>query len=301
MRITAVAAILLSAGVAAGQSLFAVTFQGSLYRINTATGAATLIGATGFDRLNAAAMDCSGAVYSARGRNPTLPADVNQLIQINPVTGVGTQVCNWGAANDIRGLAFGDGDTLFAIRDNSTADSLCTIDLRSGVVAEIGPTGRNDLAGLSAAPDGRLLAIGVLPPGAVYDIDPSTGMATLIGGSGPDNQTVEFAGGSMAWVALGNLATVNLNTGATTIVGSMGITEVRGLAGFRPACGGVVCYANCDGSTGSPVLTGNDFQCFLDAFASGLAAANCDGSTGAPLLTGNDFQCFLNAYAAGCP
>ena len=27
--------------------------------------------------------------------------------------------------------------------------------------------------------------------------------------------------------------------------------------------------------------------------------ANCDGSTGAPLLTANDFQCFLNKYAAG--
>ncbi|MBX3378185.1 MAG: hypothetical protein KF678_14415 [Phycisphaeraceae bacterium] len=28
--------------------------------------------------------------------------------------------------------------------------------------------------------------------------------------------------------------------------------------------------------------------------------ANCDGSTGTPLLTSNDFQCFLNKFAAGC-
>ncbi|MBX3377782.1 MAG: hypothetical protein KF678_12355 [Phycisphaeraceae bacterium] len=60
------------------------------------------------------------------------------------------------------------------------------------------------------------------------------------------------------------------------------------------------CYANCDNSTGSPVLTANDFQCFLNKYASGDAYANCDQSTGSPLLTANDFQCFLNKYASGC-
>ncbi len=60
------------------------------------------------------------------------------------------------------------------------------------------------------------------------------------------------------------------------------------------------CYPNCDGSTSTPVLTANDFQCFLNAYASGLPSANCDGSTTTPVLTANDFQCFLNAYAGGC-
>ncbi|MBX3375392.1 MAG: hypothetical protein KF678_00125 [Phycisphaeraceae bacterium] len=60
------------------------------------------------------------------------------------------------------------------------------------------------------------------------------------------------------------------------------------------------CYANCDGSTGSPRLTANDFQCFLNKYASGDTYANCDGSTGSPLLTANDFQCFLNKFASGC-
>lgn len=61
------------------------------------------------------------------------------------------------------------------------------------------------------------------------------------------------------------------------------------------------CPANCDQSTGTPVLTANDFQCFLNAYAAGLPSANCDGSMGNPVLTANDFQCFLNLYAAGCP
>jgi len=63
---------------------------------------------------------------------------------------------------------------------------------------------------------------------------------------------------------------------------------------------GAACYANCDGSTVGPVLTANDFQCFLNAFSAGSSYANCDGSTVSPVLTANDFQCFLNAYSNGC-
>jgi hypothetical protein len=60
------------------------------------------------------------------------------------------------------------------------------------------------------------------------------------------------------------------------------------------------CYANCDGSTGTPVLTANDFGCFINAYAANAPYANCDGSTGVPALTANDFACFIDAFAAGC-
>jgi hypothetical protein len=63
----------------------------------------------------------------------------------------------------------------------------------------------------------------------------------------------------------------------------------------------VTCYANCDASSSSPVLNANDFQCFLNAFASGQSYANCDNSSTAPLLNANDFQCYLNKFATGCP
>jgi hypothetical protein len=63
---------------------------------------------------------------------------------------------------------------------------------------------------------------------------------------------------------------------------------------------GPFCYANCDCSTTPPALNANDFQCFLNEFASGDPRANCDGSTQPPILNANDFQCFLNAYATGC-
>jgi T5SS/PEP-CTERM-associated repeat protein len=63
----------------------------------------------------------------------------------------------------------------------------------------------------------------------------------------------------------------------------------------------VMCYANCDGSGFTPVITANDFTCFINRFASGDAYANCDGSTVSPVLTANDFQCFINKVANGCP
>jgi len=63
---------------------------------------------------------------------------------------------------------------------------------------------------------------------------------------------------------------------------------------------GPACYANCDGSPGSPMLTVADFGCFINAFAAGSAYANCDASTTPPVLNVADFSCFLNAFAAGC-
>jgi len=78
------------------------------------------------------------------------------------------------------------------------------------------------------------------------------------------------------------------------------VTDPQGLATEKavfvyPDCS---CYANCDGVGG---LTANDFQCFLNEFVAGEEHyANCDGSTGTPVLTANDFQCFLDKYVAGC-
>jgi hypothetical protein len=80
-------------------------------------------------------------------------------------------------------------------------------------------------------------------------------------------------------------------------VGTSGSQGNFSVLQFTKTGGGAPCYANCDASTGSPSLTANDFQCFLNSFAAGESYADCDAVGG---LTANDFQCFLNAYAAGC-
>ncbi len=68
----------------------------------------------------------------------------------------------------------------------------------------------------------------------------------------------------------------------------------------RTGSGCAPCYVNCDESTANPILNVNDFQCFLNRYATGDSYCNCDGSTAEPILNVNDFQCFLNAYAVGC-
>jgi hypothetical protein len=122
--------------------------------------------------------------------------------------------------------------------------------------------------------------------------------------------------------------------GATTYYTSQGLANAVGLTGWGQGAGSVfsfsttcgpaqladpnfgrlfsnvmaasappppaTCYANCDGSIGTPVLTVQDFGCFLNRFAAGDSYANCDGSTTAPVLTVQDFGCFLNRFAAGC-
>jgi hypothetical protein len=61
------------------------------------------------------------------------------------------------------------------------------------------------------------------------------------------------------------------------------------------------CYANCDCSQATPLLTAQDFACFLQRFAAADPYANCDQSTVHPVLNVGDIACFLRQFAAGCP
>lgn len=61
---------------------------------------------------------------------------------------------------------------------------------------------------------------------------------------------------------------------------------------------GPFCYANCDQSTGTPLLTANDFICFVNHFVAGHSYSNCDGVGG--LVGAEDFICFLGAFNVGC-
>ncbi len=102
----------------------------------------------------------------------------------------------------------------------------------------------------------------------------------------PGNWTLDVIGSQIVEDA--NLATPNIIDAVYALV-------VTGCTIGTPP---PPCYANCDLSTSAPVLTANDFQCFLNHYASGDPYSDCDGVGG---LTANDFQCFLNAFAVGCP
>ena len=94
-------------------------------------------------------------------------------------------------------------------------------------------------------------------------------------------------------------ATQSLYVGGSISAGNSAFSGIplSNLARLAPC---PACYANCDNSTTQPLLTVNDFVCFLSRFAAGDPSANCDASTLPPILNAIDFTCFLNRYAAGC-
>lgn len=136
-------------------------------------------------------------------------------------------------------------------------------------------------------PSGDLLAAGnfSLADGGA-DIARWDGQRWLRVGEGFDNAVLSLA---------------RLNDGTIVAGGTFlaaGATPTPYLASLS---GGLVCYANCDCSTGAAALSPADFSCFLARYRAGDAAANCDQSTATPVLTPSDFTCFLAKYRAGCP
>jgi hypothetical protein len=92
----------------------------------------------------------------------------------------------------------------------------------------------------------------------------------------------------------------------TTIAQPYAVTwfSIDGGGSTTPSVGGVYTVA---GTVGQPdassTLSGGVYGCiggFWVAALSPVCYANCDGSTVSPVLTANDFQCFLNKFATGC-
>ena len=100
-----------------------------------------------------------------------------------------------------------------------------------------------------------------------------------------------------------------MSAGVLALAGKVGQADAGVLAqGALELVGGLwggvewlgECYADCDGSGGTPRLTANDFTCFVNRFTAGDMWANCDGSTTFPILNINDFVCYINRFAVGC-
>ena len=293
---------LLAGPAAADPTLFGVQASGELVRINTATGAGTLVGSSGFG-CNAATADHAGHILIGGGAG----AQADQIIALDPATGAGSvflATSGRPAGYGITGMALTPSNTLYVVlsqASTTTLDILATIDLATGVYNVIGATGRTDLQALASSPDGTLYAIGVNAGGTFCRISPVNGAATVIGGGtfAGDDQALDFFPSGTAFACRANLRVVDIGTGATTLIGPTGFSDIRGLAvlDLPPP----PCYPNCDGSTAAPVLNVADFTCFLQRFAASDPYANCDGSTTAPVLNVADFTCFLQSFAAGCP
>ena len=150
-------------GVVYASSGFGGTSPGSLFTINPNTGAATLVGSTGFGAVPALTFDRDGTLFGSGGVAPTTPFPTagNTLITIDPHTGTGSFVGFYGTGIDgMAGLAVDPKTgTLYGVgtefMSNGDFTNLFTIDKQTGAASLLGP-----LQGLPS---------GAVPTGLAFD------------------------------------------------------------------------------------------------------------------------------------
>lgn len=228
---TIAAASLLALTPRADATIIGINFVGTVFSIDETTGSGAAIGPSGFAGTNSMTRNSAGTIYTAEGGTGT-----NTLVTINPITGAGTAGASFATSNGVRGLAFSSSDVLFAVLDTGPSgslgpDSLFTIDVTTGALTLIGATGLTALQGLAFSPGGTLygwdIDIGLVT------INTSTGAATDVNpavGAGADIQALDFATGGTLFGAREALFTINPATGVSTLVGSGGYDDVRGIA-----------------------------------------------------------------------
>ncbi len=147
--------------------LYGISFNG-LYAVDQTTGAATQIGSTG-QTLNALDFTPDGTLYAA-GPNG------DALFVVDPSTGAANEVARLGHAS-AGDLQF---DPVSGKLYMTSVDAVIAIDIDNGygVQPVVDLTGLSeDVFGLGIADHGGLIGFGA--SGGIYDLDPTTGQATL--------------------------------------------------------------------------------------------------------------------------
>lgn len=190
-------------------------------------------------------MDSSGRLITVTAPSPvdwTTPAS---LIEIDPLSGVGTEIAIVSdLVNAIGALAFSPDDELFAYSrvagGVNGGGGLYKIDVETGHAQFIGPTqldgGRSGFFNaLTFAPNGILYGWSLYGGSysVLYTIDPNTGITTdvnpSVSGSG-DIQTLEFGPDGLLYGARLDLFRIDPITGVAVNIGGNFIGDVRGLA-----------------------------------------------------------------------
>lgn len=209
----------------------------SLYRIDSVTGAATLIGSTGISRINGITFDTSTGTLWAYTTNADLyKLDVN--------TGAATL---FGAqANTIP-----EGDITYhspGLAYVTNGGELGRIAITSGAYTPVGQMGlvADDVSGLEVDDDGSLLGYSKngTGPDTLIRINPASGVASLIGLTGVSSPSafgglaLDSATGALFMTDGERLYTVDRFSGAATLIGAHGPTAFSGLE-VIPAPAGV--------------------------------------------------------------
>lgn len=243
-----------------------------LYRIDFATGQATLVGPTGFNDVEGLAFAPGGTLFAVADATAGSGSGLTDfLIRINPSTGAGTLVAPLsglsglgvpGAGSNFEldyGLAFTADGRLWLSSD--TLGTLWEVNPGNGMTRLVGATGAR-ITGL-AARGNELFGVSAAGGESLYRINLATGVATLVGSLGLADRMydagLDFDAAGRLWVTLdyfsppsgipplrNDLAQINPDTGALSglraITGAgtgIDTVQMEGLALAPPALGTV--------------------------------------------------------------
>jgi hypothetical protein len=219
-----------SAGMLVGVASFDQFSTQSLYAIDSATGAATLIGDTGVSEIVGIAWNGSSLYAYTRGAD---------LFTINTTTGAGTLVAdNFGVVPE-GDLAFDSAGALWSVN----AGVLGTIDLVTGAFSAVGPIGSaaTDVSALVYAPSfngGALIGYahnGVDNDDAIVGFDLATGAASVLASAGL-NEPSNLGGADFdadtgtGFLVLGDTLYSIDFVGGPALIGQTGVSGFSGLA-----------------------------------------------------------------------
>jgi hypothetical protein len=217
------------------QDMIGISWSGDVYTLSSGSGSGSFLASSGLSQINAMARRSDGKVFVGGGNSATSTS----IYELNRSTGSATLVTSVPLGS-IRGLAFGPSDVLYAINDPSAPfagmDDLHTIDLGTGAAPLIGSTGYFGVQGLAYGAGGLYgfetgsgtgIGVGLISintaTGAGTDVNPS------VGGSANDVQTLAFGPGGTLFGARDQLFSLDLVSGAASLIGGGGYSDLRGV------------------------------------------------------------------------
>lgn len=224
----------------------------TLYQLNTATGAATAVGATGHNLgIGGLAYDSDSSTLFATGFATGQTDSLTRLFRVDSATGAAIVIGSTGVFS-LTGLAYNTAnDTLYGVGCQSPCggnifnDFLYSINIATGAATQLFNLGPivGSSAGLEYVASTNLLyAIGETSPTNVYSIDPTSGAVTTIGSPGGlivgglafDETSALMYGTNADQSFIDALHTFSLANGARTLVGVSGAFLSQGGLAFVP-------------------------------------------------------------------
>jgi IPTL-CTERM motif len=187
----ALCAVLAGATVAGAQSvLYGVAYVGpdglsTLYTIDPANGAATMVGGVGFQRCSGIDFDAAGTLFGTCERNDG--SDTPVLVTIDTATGAGTEVGPTGISGSVGDISFRNSDGVLFAYDaaNDPVHTLFTLSTATGTATLVGDTGLSTASGNAMSFD---LAdtlfqsqLETFPNPDLNTLNPATGLPTFVG------------------------------------------------------------------------------------------------------------------------